>query len=103
MDIIEGERIIIRRFRESDLNDFHEYCKDEEIGPKAGWKPHETIEESKEILDKFLNSRRSGRSSIKTTGKSSVQSVFILICEGKMSTSGCRDMYWPGLTTTRAS
>lgn len=55
MKTIETERLILRPFEESDLEDFYNYAKNPNIGPNAGWKPHESIEESKKILDGFIN------------------------------------------------
>ena len=44
------ERLYLRNLTEDDANDLFEYSKDEEIGKNAGWKPHESLEESKQIL-----------------------------------------------------
>lgn len=52
---IETERLILRPFKESDLDDFFEYAKNPNVGPSAGWKPHETIEESQYILERFID------------------------------------------------
>nr|MBE6544878.1 GNAT family N-acetyltransferase [Oscillospiraceae bacterium] len=52
--IIETERLILRPFRESDLYDFNEYASVPGVGEMAGWKHHETIEKTKEILDMFI-------------------------------------------------
>ena len=52
--IIETERLILRPFRGSDLYDFNEYASVEGVGEMAGWKHHETIEKTKEILDMFI-------------------------------------------------
>ena len=49
---IETERLILRPFEESDLDDFYEYAKNDNVGPNAGWKPHESKEESEKILDR---------------------------------------------------
>ena len=54
MKTLETKRLILRPWRAGDLNDFHEYCTDPEVGPNAGWKPHESLEESREILARFL-------------------------------------------------
>lgn len=51
---IETERLILRAFLESDLEDFYEYASVEGVGEMAGWKHHESIEESKEILCRFI-------------------------------------------------
>lgn len=52
--IIETERLLLRSFRESDLKDFYEYASIEGVGEMAGWKHHQSIEKSKEILDTFI-------------------------------------------------
>jgi len=55
MKTLETERLILRSLSLSDLNDFYHYCKKETIGPNAGWKPHESIEESYQILNMMIN------------------------------------------------
>ncbi len=49
--MMETERLIIRSITKRDAADIFEYSKDGEVGLNAGWKPHETIEETTEILD----------------------------------------------------
>ncbi|VEU80741.1 GNAT family N-acetyltransferase [Haploplasma axanthum] len=51
---IETKRLVLRPPRESDLTDFYNYAKKSNIGPNAGWLPHESIEETKEILTSFI-------------------------------------------------
>lgn len=51
---IETDRLILRSFSESDLDDFYEYASVEGVGEMAGWKHHESKEKSKEILDLFI-------------------------------------------------
>lgn len=50
MTEIRTERLILRSVTENDAEDIYEYSKDPEIGPKAGWKPHESVEETKKLL-----------------------------------------------------
>ena len=52
--IIETERLILRPFKQSDLHDFNEYASVPGVGEMAGWKHHETIEKTQEILDMFI-------------------------------------------------
>ena len=52
--IIETERLLLRPFEAADLNDFYEYASVEGVGEMAGWKHHESIEKSQEILDRFI-------------------------------------------------
>lgn len=54
MKQLETKRLILRKFEEKDLYDLYEYAKKEEIGPMAGWKPHESIEETRRILEMFM-------------------------------------------------
>ena len=53
--IIETERLKLRPFQQSDLDDFYEYASVEGVGEMAGWKHHENKEFSQEILDLFIN------------------------------------------------
>ena len=52
--IIETERLILRPFEQSDLDDFYEYASVEGVGEMAGWKHHENKEKSQSILDLFI-------------------------------------------------
>ena len=55
--IIETKRLIIRPWRNEDLSDFYEYASVDGVGQMAGWNPHESKEESKEILKLFIENR----------------------------------------------
>ena len=48
------ERLILRPFKKSDLDDFFEYASVEGVGEMAGWPHHKSIEESERILDSFI-------------------------------------------------
>lgn len=47
---METERIILRPWRESDAESLFKYASDPELGPRAGWLPHKSVEESREII-----------------------------------------------------
>lgn len=66
---LETERLILRRFTLEDLDDFYEYAKDPLVGPPAGWKPHESREESMAILRSFAASEEIFALTLKSTGK----------------------------------
>lgn len=55
MDTIETKRLRLRPWRMEDLQDFYDYAKNPDVGPWAGWKPHESIDESREILSRWVN------------------------------------------------
>lgn len=52
--VLETERLTLRPFKQSDLRDFNEYASVPGVGEMAGWKHHETIEKTQEILDLFI-------------------------------------------------
>lgn len=50
------ERLTLRPFREEDAEALFALCREPELGRNAGWKPHESLEESREVLHTvFLN------------------------------------------------
>ncbi len=52
---METERLILRKWTEADASSLFEYAKDPEVGPIAGWPPHNSIEESKDVIKNVLN------------------------------------------------
>ncbi len=52
--IIETNRLILRAFKQMDLDDFYEYASVEGVGEMAGWKHHESKDETQKILDMFI-------------------------------------------------
>ena len=48
--MLETERLILRPWKETDAESLYEYAKDPDIGPIAGWPPHQNIEESLHII-----------------------------------------------------
>ena len=47
---METNRIILRPWRESDAETLYKYASDPDVGPRAGWPPHKSVEESLEII-----------------------------------------------------
>ena len=66
---IETERLLLRPFRQNDLQDFYKYASVEGVGEKAGWKHHETIEETQKILDMFIREDKTFAIVLKENGK----------------------------------
>lgn len=54
METLETERVILRAWREEDLDDFHAYCRHPDVGPAAGWEPHADRETSRAILHSLM-------------------------------------------------
>ena len=55
METIFTDRLILRPWSISDSSDLYEYAQSELVGPNAGWKPHKSEEESKEIINMFIS------------------------------------------------
>lgn len=66
---IETERLVLRAWRESDLEDFYEYAKVDGVGQMAGWLPHKNKEESRRILQLFLAEKKTLALELKENGK----------------------------------
>lgn len=50
IDIMETKRLILRPWRESDAEVLFKYASDPDVGPRAGWPPHKSVEESLKII-----------------------------------------------------
>lgn len=48
--MITTDRLILRTWQESDADALYRYAKDPAVGPIAGWNPHQSVEESREII-----------------------------------------------------
>ena len=53
MQRLESERLILRAFTDLDADDLFRYAVDPDVGPRAGWKPHETRAESLGVIRMF--------------------------------------------------
>jgi len=56
--MIETERLILRQIAASDAEDMFAYSRGPNTGLNAGWKPHDTLEETQKIMnDVFLGQK----------------------------------------------
>ncbi len=51
-------RLILRPWRQDDAEDFYAYARVEGVGTMAGWQPHRSLDESREILDMFIREKK---------------------------------------------
>ena len=51
----ETERLILRPWREDYAESLYKYASDPEVGPKAGWPPHTSVEDSRQIIRQVLS------------------------------------------------
>ena len=56
--VLKTERLILRPWRQEDLDDFFEYASVDGVGQMAGWLPHESKELTQMILDSFIEGKK---------------------------------------------
>ena len=67
--ILETERLILRRWKESDAEDLYKYASDPDVGPIAGWPPHQSMEESLDVIKNVLGGKEAYAICLKEYGK----------------------------------
>jgi len=55
MTRLETERLLLRPWKEADAEALFRYAQDPAIGPIAGWPPHTSVENSREIIRAVLS------------------------------------------------
>lgn len=55
---LKTDRLVLRPWKLSDIDDFYEYASVDGVGQMAGWTPHKNIEESRAILEKFISGKK---------------------------------------------
>ena len=66
---LETERLILRMWNKKDAPELYEYAKNPNVGPHAGWKPHESVHESRMIISQLFLTNMCWAIVDKETGK----------------------------------
>ena len=66
--IMQTERLILRPWHDDDAPMLFKYASDPEVGPRAGWPPHKSIEESLEIIRTVFSGEGMWAVELKETG-----------------------------------
>ena len=66
---METERLLLRRWQETDAKALFKYASDPDVGPRAGWQTHRSIEESLEVIRTFFNNDTTWAIILKETGE----------------------------------
>lgn len=67
--ILETKRLILRPWCEDDAENLYQYARDPEVGPPAGWQPHTSVENSREIIQRVLSAPETYAVCLKDDGK----------------------------------
>ena len=66
---LETERLILRDWRESDADALFKYASHPDVGPRAGWPPHKSWEESLNIIRTVFSGEGMWAVELKATGE----------------------------------
>ena len=55
---LKTDRLILRPWQQTDLDDFYEYASVDGVGQMAGWLPHENKEVTQIVLDSFITHKK---------------------------------------------
>lgn len=67
--IFRTENLILRPWQESDKQDLYNLAKNPNIGPIAGWPPHESVEDSLEIIKTVFAKKETYAIALKSDNK----------------------------------
>ena len=67
--MLKTERLILHHWEESDADDLYKYASDPDVGPIAGWPPHQSVEESLGVIRNVLSGAECYAICLKEDGK----------------------------------
>lgn len=94
--MMETERLILRRWRDSDAETLFKYASDPELGPRAGWPPHKSVAESLQIIRTVFGGDTMWAVELKVTGEA-IGCVGYLTAEHSnlnIAVNHCEVGYW---------
>lgn len=66
---LKTERLILRRWEESDAENLFKLASDPDVGPIAGWPPHQSVEESLNVIRNVFCAKEAYAICLKEDGK----------------------------------
>ena len=66
---METSRLVFRHWRDDDAEALFPYASDPEVGPRAGWPPHKSVEDSLEAIHKYFSGESVWAIVLKETGE----------------------------------
>ena len=95
---IETERLILRPWEEDDAESLFEYAKDPDVGPRAGWAPHKSVEESRNVIKNILSGEEAYAICLKEDGRAIGAVELMLYGHSRLAEKEdeCELGYWIG-------
>ena len=66
---METKRILLRPWRDDDAETLFKYASDPDVGPRAGWPPHKSVEESLQIIRTVFRNDTNWAIELEATGE----------------------------------
>ena len=97
---LQTERLLLRPWHEDDAEELYRYARNPNVGPIAGWPPHMSVENSREIIKTVLSGEETYAVVLKETSKP-IGSIGIMTARSeihtvKISDTECEIGYWIG-------
>ena len=67
--MLKTERLLLCRWEDSDAENLYEYAKDPDVGPIAGWPPHQSVDESRNVIRNVFQGKEAYAICLKTDEK----------------------------------
>ncbi|KGN82342.1 GNAT family N-acetyltransferase [Porphyromonas sp. COT-290 OH860] len=97
---LQTERLILRPWQESDAEALYKYAQNHNIGPAAGWPPHTSIENSREIIKTVLSAPNTYAIVMKETeeaiGSIGIMTLRSEVYSANMANDECEIGFWIG-------
>ena len=68
-DLLVTDRLFLRKWDRSDAEDLYRYAKDPDVGPIAGWPAHQSVDESRDVIQNVLTGKQAYAICRKTENK----------------------------------
>ena len=95
---LETERLIPHSWEDRDAEDLYKYASDPDVGPIAGWPPHQNVDESRDVIKNVLSGKEAYAICLKEDGKA-VGAIELKLNGNTDMTDRddeCEMGYWPG-------
>ena len=92
--MLKTERLILRRWEESDAENLYKYATDPDIGPAAGWPAHKSIEESRDVIKNVLSGKEAYAVCLKEDGKAVGAIELMMNARVSDKSDECELGYW---------
>lgn len=67
--LLQTRRLVIREWTQDDAEALFKYASDPDVGPRAGWPPHKSLEESHKIIRDVFSNGYTWAMELKETGE----------------------------------